>query len=90
VARIRGSLDQAERGLPIGGNAAKLAIEISLLCWQSGHRRGYGTVFVRPVEARARQQRDPPTVQASVHAISVILDLMQPLRALRRRVYQFA
>src|SRR5207244_11115578 len=30
------------------------------------------------------------SVQAGVHAITVVLDLMQPFRALRRRVYQFA
>jgi hypothetical protein len=90
IARIRGRLDHAERGLPIWGNAAKLAIEIRLLCWQTRQGRGYGRILVRPVQARARQQLDTASVQAGVHAISVVLDLMQPFRALRSRVYQFA
>ena len=42
------------------------------------------------VEARARQQLGPVAIQAGVHAISVVFDLMQPFRALRRRVHQFA
>jgi len=37
-------------------------------------------------QARARQQRDPATVQAGVHAISIELDLMQPFHSLRRRI----
>ena len=45
---------------------------------------------MRPVQARARQQLDSAAVQPGVHAISVILDLMQPVLALRGRVYQFA
>src|SRR5438093_12931998 len=50
----------------------------------------YGRVLVCPVEAGARQQREPATVQAGVHAMAIVLDLMQPYRALRRRLYQFA
>jgi peptide deformylase len=45
---------------------------------------------MRPVQARARQQLGLAAVQAGVHAISVVLDLMQPSRALRRRVHEFA
>jgi hypothetical protein len=66
------------------------SIEIRLPGWQSRQGRGYGRILVRPVQPRAGQQRDPAVVEAGVHAISVVLDLMQPLRALRRRVYQFA
>jgi len=63
VARIRSRLDQAERGLPISGNAAELAIKISLLYRQNRPCRGYSRVFVRPVQAGARQQLDPAAVQ---------------------------
>ena len=45
---------------------------------------------MRPIEARARQQLGPAAVQAGVHAISVVLDLMQPFQALGRRVHHFA
>jgi hypothetical protein len=45
---------------------------------------------MRPVEARAGQQLGPAAVQAGMHAISVVLDLMQPFRALRRHVHLFA
>jgi hypothetical protein len=45
---------------------------------------------MRPVEARAGQQLGLTVVQAGMHAISVVLDLMQPFRTLRRRVHQFA
>jgi hypothetical protein len=75
---------------PSDPNAAEFPIEIRLICWQNRDCRGYGRILTRPVEAGAGQQRDPAAVRAGVHAISVVLDLMQPLRALRRRVYQFA
>jgi hypothetical protein len=52
--------------------------------------RGHGRILVRPVEARARQQLGFASVQTGVHAISVVLDLVEPFRALGRRVYQFA
>jgi hypothetical protein len=55
-------------------------VEIRLVCRQNRQGRGYGRVLVRPVEARTHQQRDPATVQVGVHAISVMLDLMQPFR----------
>jgi len=45
---------------------------------------------VSPVQARARQQLSSAAVQAGVHAISVVLDLVQPFRALRRRGHQLA
>ena len=45
---------------------------------------------MRPVEAGARQQRDPAVVEAGVHAIAIVLDLMQPVWALRRCLYLFA
>ena len=69
---------------------SEVAIEISLLCWQSRQCRGYGMVFVRPVQARARQQLGPASVQAGVHAISIVLDLVEPFRALGRRIDQLA
>src|SRR5713226_9223619 len=47
-------------------------------------------VFVRPVQARPRQQPRFASVEAGVHAISVVLDLMQPFWALGVGVYQFA
>ena len=56
VARIRGQLDQTERGFPIRSNAAEFAIEICLLDRENRQCRGDGRVFVRPVLARARQQ----------------------------------
>jgi hypothetical protein len=40
--------------------------------------------------ADPRQQLDPAAVQAGVHAIAVVLDLVEPIRALRSRVYQLA
>ena len=43
-----------------------------------------------PVQAGARQQLDFAVVETGVHAIAVVLYLMQPLRTLRRLVYQRA
>src|SRR5229473_83485 len=50
VARIRGCLNQVERGLPIRPDTAKLAVDIRLLYRQDRHGRGYGRVLVRPVQ----------------------------------------
>jgi len=52
--------------------------------------RGDGRVLVRPVQAGARQQPGFAVVETGVHAIAVVLDLVQPLRTLRRLAYQFA
>ena len=54
------------------------------------NRQGGGDERERTVRAGPGQQRDPATVQAGVHAVSVVLDLMQPFQALRRRVCQLA
>ena len=44
---------------------------------------------MRPVEAGARQQPDGAPVQTGVHPIAVELDLVKPIRPLRRRGDQF-
>ena len=74
---------------PFRAIAAELSAEI---CpgRQSGNGRGYRRVLVRPVQARVRQQLGPTAVQAGVHAISVVLDLIQPFQALGRRVHHFS
>jgi hypothetical protein len=41
-----------------------------------------------PVQAGARQQLDLATVDAGVRPVAVVLDLMDPVLARRRLVYQ--
>ena len=83
-------MDQAERSLPVRANAAELSVEVGLSRWQSGRGPGYRRVFVRLIEARTRQQLDSAAVQADVHPITVVLDLMQPILTPRRRIDQLA
>ena len=45
-------------------------------------------VAVRPVEASPRQELDVAAVDARMHAVAVILDLVQPAAARGRLVYQ--
>jgi len=90
VTCIRSRLDQAEGSLPVRANAAEFPVKIRLPGRQSGHGLGYRWVFVRPIEARPRQQLGPAAVEASVHAIAVVLDLVQPIRAAGRRIDQLA
>ena len=45
-------------------------------------------VAVRPVQARPGQQFDLATVDPGVHAVAIVLDLVQPAGARRRLIYQ--
>jgi hypothetical protein len=45
-------------------------------------------VAVRPVEACPGQQFDVAAVDAGVHAVAVVLDLVQPAVARRRLIYK--
>jgi hypothetical protein len=86
VAGIGRGLDHAERGDAVGGDAAQFAVEVGLTRPERRHGRGDRRVFARPVEPGAGQKSYSAAVEARVYAVTVELDLVQPLIALRRRV----
>ena len=66
---------------------AQLAIEIGGFDRELLQRLDRASVAVRPVEASPGQQLDIPAVDARMHAVAVVLDLVQPATASRRLVY---
>ena len=89
IAAVGRQLDHAEGGDAVGADAAQLAVEIGLAGTERVHRRGDRRIFVRPVEPGARQQFHRAAVEARMHAVAVVLDFVEPLIAVRRRVDEF-
>jgi hypothetical protein len=87
---FRGVLDQREGGHAVRPHPAKLAIEIGLPGRYREERRGDSRIFAGPVEPGASQQMDIAAVEPCVHAISIELELVAPLVAARRFLYQLA
>src|SRR5215472_4685069 len=79
VARVRGVLDQAERGGAVGPDAAQLAVKIGLSRREQRYRCGDRRVFMRPVKPGAGQQPDGTPVQPGMHPVAVEFDFMEPV-----------
>src|SRR5262249_40475339 len=75
------ALKAAERGHATGSECAQFAVEVGRLRRQRTKRFDCARIATRPVEARAGQQLDLPTIHAGVHAAAVVLDLVQPIVA---------
>src|SRR5262249_48057264 len=86
IAAVGSELNDVEGGDAVGTNAAQFAIQIGLSRAERGHGFGDRPVFVRPVEAGAGQQFHRAAVEPCMHAVSVVLDFMQPAVAVRRRI----
>src|SRR5262249_34260167 len=78
---IHRGLQAAERGHTVMTEGAQFAVEISRLHRQGTKRFDRAGIATRPVEAGAGQQLDLPAIQPGVHAIAVVLDLVQPIIA---------
>ena len=88
AAFVHRRLEAAEHRHAVAVERAKLAVEIGRLHLQGAKRLDRAPVAMRPVEACAGQQLDVAAVDARVHAVAVVLDLVQPAVARRRLVYQ--
>ena len=86
AAFVHRRLEPAERRRAVGIKRAKLAIEIGRLHGQRAQRLDRSPIATRPVQAGAGQQPDLAAVDAGVHAVAVVLDLVQPFLARRRFV----
>jgi hypothetical protein len=87
-AAVGRELNDIERGNAVGANAAQFAVEIGLADIELGHRFGDRRIFMRPVEAGARQQFHRAAVEPRMHAVAVVFDFVEPLIAVRRRIDQ--
>ena len=88
AAFIHRRLEAAEHRDAIAIERAQLAVEIGGLHLQGAKRLDRAPVAVRPIQACPGQQLDVAAVDARMHAVAVVLDLVQPAAARRRLVYQ--
>ena len=87
-AFIHRRLEPAEYRRAVSIESAELAVEIGRLHLQGAKRLDRAPVAVRPVQPRARQQLDVAAVDARMHAVAVVLDLVQPTTARWRLINQ--
>jgi hypothetical protein len=73
-------------GHAIGTQRAQLAVDIGRRRRQRLQRLDADAVLLRPIEAGAGQQLGLSAGEPGVHAVAVLLDLVQPVRARRRFV----
>ena len=78
AALVHGGLQAVERGHAVRTKGTQFAVEIGGPGRQLAQRVDGEPVLFGPVQAGARQQLGFPVDQAGVHAVAVILDLMQP------------
>jgi hypothetical protein len=83
VAFVHRRLQAAENRNSVGIEGAQLAVEIGRFDRQALQRLNRAPVAVRPVEARAGQERGLAAVDARMHAVAVVLDLVDPSVARR-------
>jgi hypothetical protein len=77
----------ADRTSCTKATANQFRLLVDLECAQCFEGAG---IFCAPVEAGARQQLHLAAIDPRVHAIAVEFDLMRPLVALRRLLYELA
>ena len=88
AAFIHRRLEPAEDRHALGVECAKLTVDICGLHLQGAKRLDGAPVAMRPIEACARQQRGLAAIDPGMHAVAVVLDLVQPAGACRRLVHQ--
>ncbi len=75
---IHRCLEPAEHRQAVAFDGAELAVDITGFDREPLQGLDHAPVSVRPVQAGARQQRGFAAVDAGVHAVAVVLDLVQP------------
>jgi hypothetical protein len=81
AAFIHGGLEPTEYRHAVAVESAELAVEIGRLHLQRAKRLDRPLVAMRPIEARPSQQLDVAAIDAGVHAVAVVLDLVQQAAA---------
>ena len=76
-------LDEVEARPTIRQHPAKLAVKVSVLRREPGNGFGDGGVFVGPIVTSAGQDLRSHGVDAGVHAVSVELDFVHSVGAVR-------
>jgi len=66
----------------------KLAVEVGRLYLQRAQGFDGALTSMRPIQAGSGEQLDLGPIDPRVHAVAVVLDLVQPLFARRRFVYE--
>src|SRR5262245_9144790 len=85
---IHGCLQSTEQGNAIRTEGTEFAIEVGRLHGQGAQGADGELVAMGPIQARSREELGFPAVQPGMHAVSVVLDLMQPIRAVWCLVHQ--
>ncbi|MER8931011.1 hypothetical protein NKI34_34415 [Mesorhizobium sp. M0700] len=86
AALVHSGLKAAEGGDTVGPNGAQLPVDICFFHRQRTQRRYRRLIAMRPIEAGAGKQADVAAVDPCVHAVSVVLDFVKPVRAVGRFV----
>src|ERR1700727_3912304 len=71
---------------PVGANCSQLAVDICVPRVENAKRGDGRLIAVAPVEAGAGQQSDVAAIDAGMHAIAIVLDLVDPAGTVRRFV----
>ena len=66
----------------------KLAVEVGRLYHQRAQGFDGALISMRPIQAGSGEQLDLVAIDPRVHPVTVILDLVQPVLARRRLIYQ--
>jgi hypothetical protein len=85
---VHRGLQSAERCHPIGANCGQLAVHICALHVEDAKRGDGRLIAVAPVEPGAGQQSDVAAIDAGMHAIAIVLDLVDPAGTVRRFVHE--
>jgi hypothetical protein len=86
LAAVKGVLQRAEVGQPVGAGHHDFAVEPGVLHRQGGQRADEGGHARRPVEAIAGEQLGAAGVDAGQQAVAVELQLPQPVGGVGWRI----
>ena len=85
---VHGCLQAAEDGHAIVIESAELAVDVGGFDGEPLQRLHRASVAMGPIEACPSQQLGLTAVDPGMHAVAVVLDLVDPVLARRRHVYQ--
>jgi hypothetical protein len=69
----------AEHWQAVRVQRAELAVEVGRLCLQRAEGFDGALISMRPIQAGSGEQLDIAAIDTRVHAVAVVLDLMQPV-----------
>jgi hypothetical protein len=81
MSLIHGGLESTEGADSIFAERTKLTVNIGRLYRQRLQGVDRVAVAVRPIQAGSREELDAAIIQARMHAVAVVFDLVQPIAA---------